>query len=429
VLIAFSVIARVAYLHLMEFKGDELHFLSQAYLNARSFGSIRSLNSSLPLPHPPLLVFVLALPVFFTVDPIIVTGWIVLLNIVGIWLLFEFLSEFFSRYVAILGTALFATAPWAVILSRKIWNPDIAFPFAIAFYFLFFIAIKDGKCWKVVIASVALAIACQSHLSFLMLLPTVVIYLLLVRPPIAFRTYGVCLIVVTSLLLPYVIDVVSHHSGGTQDFFASVVHSFSMPNASEFFSQLDWAVAASSGTHFDFLLGQQGFETFVSSNHLGFCLAILRFVVLFMYVCLIFQVAVLLKGLFKVGSRSLGMQQCILLFFFIHFCIVILAYSLVHVPPFAHYYVVLYPIFPLVFALTWDQLYRKYDWNPVRFMMHVISLGIVVVNTVFILSFFSFIGRAPEAIFGDYGRPYVLDRTQWEQQIQLFVRQHKWESR
>jgi 4-amino-4-deoxy-L-arabinose transferase-like glycosyltransferase len=116
---------RLYRLDLMEFKADEANALRRvaAVIEGGEVPS-RGLTSSVGVPNPPVLVYLLLLPGMLSLDPEWIAAFVAGLGVVTVGLAWRFGSRIFNVRVAWIAAVLFATAPAAVLLSRKIWAQD-----------------------------------------------------------------------------------------------------------------------------------------------------------------------------------------------------------------------------------------------------------------------------------------------------------------
>jgi len=117
---------RLTRLGLAEFKYDEATTARSALAIARE-GQFPALGmvSSLGPHNPPLMSYVLALPLAVSQDPRLATGWIAFLGVVAVGLTYWIGRAYFNWRVGALAALLFAASPWAVLHSRKIWAQNI----------------------------------------------------------------------------------------------------------------------------------------------------------------------------------------------------------------------------------------------------------------------------------------------------------------
>lgn len=118
----------------MEWKSEEKWMFEQAQQIARGVAPlpIVGMRSGVKLPNPGMTVWWFALIAKFAHDPIAMVRWVQFLNILTIWLFFGFVFWQIApqkRQPWLWGLAIASVNPLAVVLSRKIWIPDLLTPF------------------------------------------------------------------------------------------------------------------------------------------------------------------------------------------------------------------------------------------------------------------------------------------------------------
>jgi 4-amino-4-deoxy-L-arabinose transferase-like glycosyltransferase len=399
-----SVGLRCASLQLMEYKGDEAYFLEMAVRNASDLGSLTSLHSSQSIPNPVGFLYVIALPLAFTNDPIAIAAFIAIANVVGLGVYYYLLRTLFSDRIALWGVTLLSSAPWAMILARKIWNPDIIFPFAITFYALFFSLLHKPQRWKVYAAFLALAMLTQMQLSTWLLVPPIALYACIARPKV--RWYDLLLggALLAATHVPYVLDLLAGQpdpalqSTAARRSLADIVHNF------------QWATRLTTGLGFDYLLGKTGFNAFEAElggrwlNWLPTTFAALT---------------VAGTGLIGVpavravwrdrrsSTMAVSVSDHIVAFFVLLIpCVCIELFLKGHKAQ-PHQLVILYPALSLFGALLMVRLDRLGS-RALSMATRTLLIAVIGFHLLFIASFYSFIERRPDLIRGDYGMPYAV---------------------
>jgi len=130
-------------------------------------------KSSVGLMNPPLLEYLLALPLFVRRDMVWVARFVVLLNLASVALTYLILRAALGRRMALLAMLLYAVNPWAVYYSRLIWNPTPIplFSTLLLGSLLAFSIDHLKKGWHLVLIFLWLAAAIQLHLASLALIP------------------------------------------------------------------------------------------------------------------------------------------------------------------------------------------------------------------------------------------------------------------
>jgi hypothetical protein len=111
--------------------------------------------------------------------------------------------RYYGQVAGLVAAALFAVSPWAVIYSRKLWAQDLL-PLLVVGAFWAVHALCFGRKPRAVFWAVLLPLwIMQIHFSGLALAATVVVALVLFRPPIEWKWVGAALVVAVIPVLPY----------------------------------------------------------------------------------------------------------------------------------------------------------------------------------------------------------------------------------
>ena len=138
VILTLAAVLRLGWPGLTEFKYDEATIarLALALVHEGRLPT-HGLTSSLVIPHPPLTAYLLAIPFAISRDPALAVLFSGALGVVAVWLTYVLGRRYFGERVGLLAAALFASAPWAIFYSRKIWSqnvPAISLGFMLALY-------------------------------------------------------------------------------------------------------------------------------------------------------------------------------------------------------------------------------------------------------------------------------------------------------
>jgi len=253
---------RLASLNLAEFKGDEAgtSIVLKALLQ----------QGKIPLVGPPLSTggfsgpiyyYILAIPFLISTNPIVASAFIAGLNIVGVVLTFRFAREFFNEKIALIATALTAVSPFAILFSRKIWNPDLIFPFTVILFYCLYSFVIKAKSRYLIPVFVAYAIILQIHPVTLFLAPAILLFLWKFRPQIRLKHLLIGATLFLILFAPFVYgECTSGFSDGGS--FASTLKDFTLDNVNP--SVIGLLSADTSGTGFDYILGSSAPSFFAS---------------------------------------------------------------------------------------------------------------------------------------------------------------------
>ncbi len=138
ILFIIAAFARLSYLGNIEFKQDEAVLVYQAYTAMDNHQlPLVSTYASIGISDFPLSLYMLILFSSLRQSPQFLSAAIALLNVVAICLFYFLLRKFYQRGAVLSASLLLALAPWSILLSRKIWQPDMLLCFAVPFlYFL-----------------------------------------------------------------------------------------------------------------------------------------------------------------------------------------------------------------------------------------------------------------------------------------------------
>jgi hypothetical protein len=409
--IAVGLVLRVWALGAMEFKSDEFRNILNAYRASRSPWSAPLLVAEGTSVSPGAFYYqFLGLPASVTTDPVSLTRFIALLNAAAILGIFLVIREISSSRIALWATALFATAPWMIVLSRKIWNPDLLVPFMTITLLVAVSAVRRYARWKVWALAASLALLCQLHLSvWLAMVPLVPLALVLPRWRMRsdlFVGAGVFVAVYLATLGPHIDDFIAAFGGRSPTAAAPNLIRLAGHNILELFR-------ISSGTGFEFLLGRLGYAAFaesptVQAARIGFLL----------YAGLVvggFTLAI--TRIVRTGRRSLrSLPDAFVVVLLLMAGSLQLFYLLfrVYSPPHYHVLVALLP--PLVVAMLLTRVADRRD-NVARIFARVSLVTVLVANVGFMSAFLTFVQTRPEEVGGAYGQPYFVERQRWEAKL------------
>ncbi len=224
---------RVTRLEWMEFSGDELMTMVEPYRAAHGPLALHGILTSMAVSPPNFLLYVLALPVSLTREPTTLVWFVVLWNLAGLACVLRLLWRALGASAALAGTALLASAPGPVLLSRKIWNPDFI-PASVALLLLLLaLQAERPRRWALVGAFAVGTILCGFHISAFAVLPCVLAWTWLVRVRIERRALLLAILASLLLLAPYLWFLVSSGFDDVRE--ALAVHAHAAP-ASESWS-------------------------------------------------------------------------------------------------------------------------------------------------------------------------------------------------
>ncbi|MFQ5594466.1 MAG: ArnT family glycosyltransferase [Anaerolineae bacterium] len=204
-------ILRLGWLDLVQFNLDEVKHLdrSLAVLTEGKPALVGSPSSVGPA-KPPLMVYLLIPPLLISRDPSVATGFVALLNVGAVigclWLAWEY----FGPVAGLVAGLLFATSPWAVLFSRKIFTADLIPPFTTLFFISLFAAFVQRKQRHIVLAFFWLACLLQITFSTAPFVLLMVLLLIVYRDRVQRRFLASGLVAGGLLFAPYVYYELTH---------------------------------------------------------------------------------------------------------------------------------------------------------------------------------------------------------------------------
>src|SRR5262249_11041923 len=130
-------------------------------------GDIRTtgLTSSSGAANPPLYVYMVALVVAIHHGLIFATQSVAVLSVVAVALTYLVVRPRFGGAVALATTALFATAPWAVLYGRHLWQQDYLPLVTVVLLWSLFVVLERDRTRVAALVPVLFVIAFQLNLS------------------------------------------------------------------------------------------------------------------------------------------------------------------------------------------------------------------------------------------------------------------------
>jgi hypothetical protein len=165
-LLTVAAFLRLQNLSCMEFKNDEAENSMLALMIARgaSFPAA-GMFSSAGSQNPPFFPYLLSLPFLISRDPVVAAGFIALLNVVAVGLLWFLGRRIGGEPVAWFASVAFAVNPWAVFYARKIWQQDALAPFVVGYIYLSLCLAKSKKPVYLLAAALCFSLMTELHLT------------------------------------------------------------------------------------------------------------------------------------------------------------------------------------------------------------------------------------------------------------------------
>lgn len=165
------------------------------------------IKSSAGIMMPPMVEYLLAVPLFFRQEIAPVVTFNALLGLLAVIACYWVVAQLAGRRAALIATLLFAANPWAIHYSRFFWNQNMVpfFSTLTGGSLLLCFAGPRPRPIHLSLALLWLAVAIQLHLAALALIPVVALILLLFRRQVSLRhlALGVGLFLLS--FLPYLL--------------------------------------------------------------------------------------------------------------------------------------------------------------------------------------------------------------------------------
>jgi hypothetical protein len=164
-ILALATWLRLRQLGLVTFHDDQAIALRIAHDILH--GDIRTvgLTSSSGASNPPLYVYIVAVLVAIHNGALFATGSVAVLSVVGIALTYVVVRPRFGGAVALITIALFATAPWAVVFSRILFQQDLLPVVAVLLLWTLFVVLERDRTRVALLVPVLFVIAISLNLS------------------------------------------------------------------------------------------------------------------------------------------------------------------------------------------------------------------------------------------------------------------------
>ena len=122
IVLILAAVTRIGWPGLTEFKYDEAIILRHAMRLVREGVPPPVLTSSVAnLPHPPLMAYIMALPLLIVRDPAFVVMFFGAMGVAAVWLTYRLGARYWNAHVGLIAAAMFA----AFSCSNSTWNRRI----------------------------------------------------------------------------------------------------------------------------------------------------------------------------------------------------------------------------------------------------------------------------------------------------------------
>lgn len=156
---------RLRHLGLAQFNDDQAIALRIAHDILHGDFRTTGLTSSSGAANPPLYVYIVAFVVWIHGGLIFATQSTAVLSVVAVALTYVMVRPRFGGAVALVTAALFATAPWAVLYGRHLWQQDYLPIVTAALLWSLFVVLERDRTRVALLVPVLFVVAFQLNLS------------------------------------------------------------------------------------------------------------------------------------------------------------------------------------------------------------------------------------------------------------------------
>ncbi len=259
-IVALAAVLRLGWPGVTEFKLDE----ARVFLLALELVELRTLpliatDMSVGLPNAPLTVYLYALPMAVWRSPLAMSVFNGALNSGAVLLLYRLVRRFWGPAAALGAALLYATSPWAVLYSRKIWAPNLLPLFIVGYAYSGLLSFVELRRRWVAVHLLLLSVIIQIHVSSLVLAPASGALMIWRRRTIDWRWAGLGVLAAAATYAPFIWYLATEFDPAR----LSSGLSTQVPRATA--EVVDLAIVVLQGTHTHALAGPQASQAFNST--------------------------------------------------------------------------------------------------------------------------------------------------------------------
>jgi len=414
VIVVLGLAVRFGWPHSISFAGEQIDSIALAWKSWNQGPPPHGLRASVGIDMPPLFVWLVMIPVWFTRDPVLVTACFALANLGALILLGVTLRRAFGAQLAWMTVILLAAAPWPVLFSRKIWAPDLSLPFQVLFLWALVRWLEQRTRGRLVLVVVVLAASFQIHPALWFTGPAAVVWMLAYRVRVPWRDLAIGVLLA---LVPYAPWIHYQFASGFDGFGVAFTHTVgerAVPEAVLWSRSLVDVLAMpfqlAGGTRLDLAIGSKAHGLWAESSTTTALLYLQRGICVLTGIGFVAAlVHSLRRAAWRPRSAPTSTATLVLGLCAIQVVAVIAQLLLVKRGAVPHYLFVL--VLPATIAFAWgiDHAARKlFASRPTAGV--VFASVIALIHAATTVSFLEFIRTRPDAIFRIYDPPYAAVR-------------------
>jgi hypothetical protein len=202
---------RLGWPGLTEFKADEARLLALSFeMVEKRRLALRGISSSVGLPNFPVSVWLYALPLLLWPHVYAATLFTGLLNTLAVAGCYALVRRYWGVGAALAATLMLAVSPWAVIFSRKIWAQNLLPLLVLGWGAGALLALVEKRPKFIILHFVCLALAVQTHLAAVALVPATAVLLLIFWRRLDWRQVGLGVGLAAATVIPFLLYLWQH---------------------------------------------------------------------------------------------------------------------------------------------------------------------------------------------------------------------------
>jgi 4-amino-4-deoxy-L-arabinose transferase-like glycosyltransferase len=265
-IILLAAFLRLGYLDLIEFREEQVRYLTGGLEIVRDLRLPLAGLRLRGVVEPPLMSYLLAIPLLIGRDPRISAAFIGLLNVGAVASSYLLARRYLGLRVAIISAALFAANPWAVTCARRISAVGVLVPLSVVELWALYRGVADRSRAAWAVATAVMGLMVGITLTAAPLLLALITLLVVYRRRVSWyhALFGICLAFI--ILLPYLYYQNIHRFS---DMRAAVSSLRQEAGAAPVWLALQYASWVHSGRHLASLVGGAADRFLPSVSWLG----------------------------------------------------------------------------------------------------------------------------------------------------------------
>lgn len=227
------ILALAAFLRLWQsdmagFKMDESGWLTLAgdLLDHGKIPQIGSVDpntgNSIGTRIPPLMAYLMAIPLLFSRDPAVATAFVGLMNVLAVALVYWISARHFGKLDGLLAALFYAASTTATLYSRNIWSNYMLAPFVVLFIAATISLFVERRHWHLVSALFLVSWIIQLHPSTLPLMAILLLSSIVFYRELRWRPAICGIVVALSIWLPYFVWIWQNRPGDLAAFLSFI---------------------------------------------------------------------------------------------------------------------------------------------------------------------------------------------------------------